>query len=285
MQKIAGNVREMVTLVSAFVRDLASRVKVAFSGVGGDLAIIGRAWLKLQSVVTTVIVEVAKRVLPILSGALGGFAEMVRGVIKVIAGLLSGDFKKAWQGAKLIVKGELDQIKAVVRGAWDALGPSLVSLGKFLVRKLLEGLQALPGKLKDAIVASIELAAENIPKLIGKALGGLGKAITAGIKAGFEKLNPFGDGLGSGDGLGMGMPVGRFGGGLKGARPSMAPVRGRGRAVRARGQQRPAPRRDHQQRQRLLPLHRRGARRRRQPGGMLAFFRYIKAPWRPGSPS
>jgi 3D (Asp-Asp-Asp) domain-containing protein len=68
MQKIAGNVRAMVTLVSAFVRDLASRVKVAFSGVGGDLAIIGRAWLKLQSVVTTVIVEVAKRVLPILSG-------------------------------------------------------------------------------------------------------------------------------------------------------------------------------------------------------------------------
>jgi hypothetical protein len=178
----------------------------------------------MQDKVSAAIGYVIREVLPKLGPALSALWDVIRGWVKVIAGILSGDWKKAWEGLKTVVRGQLNGLKAVLRAAWDVLGPAMISLAKFLNRKMIEGLAALPGLLKDALVEGIKLAARNVPKLIAAELKLLGKGITEGIKAGFGALNPFGDGFGKPFGDGAGIPA--FGGGLKGARPSMGPVAG-----------------------------------------------------------
>jgi 3D (Asp-Asp-Asp) domain-containing protein len=227
VNRFGRNARETFGRVKDFIVSLVDRAREEFGKMRADLSSIGRNLGKMAAAASDVVTYVAKRLLPRLAEAFGGLATVVRGVVKIIAGILSGDFSKAWEGAKLVVKGALTAIRAVIRGAWDVLGPAMVSLAKFLIRKLGDGLAALPGALKDALVAAIKFAARAVPRLIGAALKGLGGAITAGIKAGFGALNPF-KGIGDGDGyvgLGAALPA-AFGGGLHGANPAMAPFAG-----------------------------------------------------------
>jgi hypothetical protein len=150
-----------------------------------------------------------KAVWPSIRKIVEGVLDALGGVVQVFSGIFTGDFDRIWTGVKNIFKGGVKAVLGILGGIVKGAGAALSGLG---------------GVLKDAIVDSIKWAARNVPRLIGAALGGLGKAITAGIKAGFGKLNPFGDGLG--DGTGMALPGGAGlsgGNGLDGAKQIMAP--------------------------------------------------------------
>jgi TP901 family phage tail tape measure protein len=64
-------------------------------------------------------VQIAREVWSALTGSLGGFGQMFKGVFEIISGILTGDWKRVWDGFVDIVFGAL---KAILKLAAGSLG-------------------------------------------------------------------------------------------------------------------------------------------------------------------
>jgi hypothetical protein len=233
--------------------------------VGGVALAIGTAVREVVEHVFVPVMKVAlsvvKAVWPSIRKIVEGVLDALGGVVQVFSGIFTGDFDRIWTGVKNIFKGGVKAVLGILGGIVKGAGAAISGLG---------------GVLKDAIVDSIKWAARNVPKLIGAALGGLGKAITAGIKAGFGKLNPFGDGLGDGTAWPSraARPVRRERAGRREA--DHGAVREHGRPVRPAHELGRAARRDHLSGNVSWHSSGNAIDEAGSPAGMLGYFRYLK---------
>jgi phage-related protein len=79
-------------------------------------------------------------------GIVRGILNIIIGVIKVFTGLLTGNWSKAWEGVKQILKGAVGFIGTILRGLLSTAGAIIKGLGNVLVA----GVKAIPGLLKGA---------------------------------------------------------------------------------------------------------------------------------------
>jgi hypothetical protein len=158
---------------------------------------------------------------------LQGLGSTIRGLVRLVSGLLSGDWDKAWSGAKEAVRGAFKAISTFILTSGENLIKEMSTLGTKMVRGLLSGLSGIGHSLATAIGDGISWAVKNIPRAALDALKSFGGKVVGFFTGGA------GDGIGkalkkaTGDGLGA-MPSTAFSGGnsLMGARSSMAPVAG-----------------------------------------------------------
>jgi phage-related protein len=153
---------------------------------------------------------------PIISGLAG----TVRGLVRLVSGLLSGDWDKAWSGAKEAVRGALKAVGKYVATSVGNLAIEMATLGPKLTLGLLKGISNMGKALATGITRAINEAVRAVPGMVAGALGKLGGAITGAISGGLGKITGVGDGLGRGA-----LPSGgAFGGSLKGADPGLRPI-------------------------------------------------------------
>ena len=141
-ERIAKTARTAFNGIRKFVGDLGDRFRKVFggSGIGADIRGAIRVILDFVSRVQQVLVgTIVKRVLPALSGAFEGVLTVIRGVVRIISGILRGDFSKAWDGAKDVVRGAVKAIGSIAKG----LGGILLDAGKAAGRALLSGLKSV----------------------------------------------------------------------------------------------------------------------------------------------
>jgi hypothetical protein len=175
-----------------------------------------------QETLLPIIRRSVKAIGPILSG----LGNTIKGLVRLVSGLMSGDWDKAWSGAKETVRGSMKAIGTYIKASIGNLVVEMAALGPKLTLGLVKGLGNMGKALATGIARAVGEAARAVPGLAADALKGLGHAITDAIQNGLGRLNPFGDGLGSpsGDGMGMLFPsLGGFSGGLDGANAFMAP--------------------------------------------------------------
>jgi hypothetical protein len=135
-----------------------------------------------------------------------------------VSGLLSGNWSKAWSGAKEAASGAtraiVTLVKTMASNLWDlikGLGPKLVSL-------IVKGI----GNVGKAIAVGLGQGLGNLGHLILDKLKGAWDWVKSHLHLPSIKL-PFGIG-GDGPGRGASLPSGgAFGGSLMGARSSLAP--------------------------------------------------------------
>jgi phage-related protein len=76
-------------------------------------------------------------------GILEGIWQYIKGVVSLIAGLLTGNWQAAWNGAKEAVSGAINTIKAIVGGIYN--------IGRDLIQGLINGIKAGAGALMDSV--------------------------------------------------------------------------------------------------------------------------------------
>jgi TP901 family phage tail tape measure protein len=94
----------------------------AGAGVGAILANIAGAVIPVLTGAIELLsgaVQICREIWHALSGSLGGFGQMFMGVFEIISGVLTGDWKRVWDGFVDIVFGAT---KAILRLATGALG-------------------------------------------------------------------------------------------------------------------------------------------------------------------
>ena len=87
------------------------------SGIGRDLGKIVRAMRDFGGWVLKVASTIMDRALPGIEKAFRGLFTVIRGVVRLIAGVLTGDFGKAWDGVKDIFGGAITTVLGVLRAA------------------------------------------------------------------------------------------------------------------------------------------------------------------------
>ncbi|WP_191480128.1 tape measure protein [Nocardioides ochotonae] len=124
----------------------------------------------------------------------GGLMTVVAGVVSVISGLLHGDFSKAWQGIKDIVKGAINFVIGLIRVWWNI---GIINIFKKGALKLLgswkgawTALKKVPGLALKLAGKAVSLAIrllwhilKNGVKNIGKIWKGMGKLLSKVTKA------------------------------------------------------------------------------------------------------
>jgi hypothetical protein len=175
------------------------------------------------------LLPIVRRTVNAIKPILEGLISTVRGLVRLVSGLLSGNWSKAWSGAKEAVRGAWRVIKTVVSTGAQNLWDLVKDLGPKLVKAIVRGLANMGKALATGIFNGIKAAAKAVPGLAAAALKGIGGTILDGITGGLgggvsgaiKKL--VGDGIGKSAASGSLPSVGAFGGSLKGARSSLAP--------------------------------------------------------------
>lgn len=188
---------EVIPAVKKFAEDAKRYYNTDIKPVIEDLK---KAWESVDQIVVPI--------LELIGREIARMAERIRIAVGIVAALLSGDFKGAWEGAKELVGSVLESIKDVIDTFGRDVGPKLLEIGKAAIQKLLDGLYEmvntwvipfftnLPGRVIDAIgdIGSklYELGRQAIQKFIdglksipvpnpvdwiGDAAGGLGGAV------------------------------------------------------------------------------------------------------------
>jgi hypothetical protein len=161
----------------------------------------------VKAVIENVLIPAFKILLPAVRGTVAGILEVLRGLVRIVSGVLTGDWRKAWEGVKDVVRGTLRGVVSLVKGSARLLLAAAEGTGKAVTKGIMSGL----GNLGHLLLAKVK---DAIGWVAGK-VGGLGSSIG-------KKLNPFGDGIGKPAG-GMLPSGGAFGGSLMGAQSSLRP--------------------------------------------------------------
>jgi hypothetical protein len=155
------------------------------------------------------ILATATRIWGLISEYIGNALEIVRALFATFKALFSGDWDAMWDGILDVVRGLGTQLKLVFTIAWDVFKTSfrlafegLKILARVALDLLVDGVKALPGLMKTALVegvpamaqAGLDLAqalwdaiedkVKGIPGMIGGFLKGIGGSVLGAVGIG-----------------------------------------------------------------------------------------------------
>ena len=168
----------------------------------------------VRAAIEGVVLPVVRRMLPGIKTAFSGAAETIKGAVRIITGVLTLDFKRAWDGVKTIFGGGLKTAAGVLRAGTAPIREAASKVG-----------DAIGGGLKRGVGKAVEWLAARLQDLIdlynatvGRITGQIGKSK---FKSPLGSIEDFAAQI---QGAGSGIPAGKKAtGGLIG---SMAGPRG-----------------------------------------------------------
>jgi TP901 family phage tail tape measure protein len=135
--------KALITFFAPAISFIVSALKIlAGVFVGTILPLFLRVGQIVAQVFGKTIVAVFTAAIGIIRGAL----NIIIGIIKIFTGLLTGNWSKAWEGVKQVLRGVVGVIGSLLRGLLSTAGAILKGLGQIL----LAGIKAIPGLLKGA---------------------------------------------------------------------------------------------------------------------------------------
>ena len=133
LRSIGRTIADLARTWVRYVGQIGSAFKDVFggdSGMGRDIRNIVTQLLTISDAMLKVFNAVVKRVLPGIIDAFRGFAQMIRGVVRIVSGILSGDFGKAWKGVKDIFSGAFKTIVGLFKAATKPIRDAVGGLGR-----------------------------------------------------------------------------------------------------------------------------------------------------------
>lgn len=159
---LSGDARTHFGVLADIVREVASIVRALWGRFGGQIVTVTRsAWQTIRKVII-------------------GALTIVRGVVKVVSGLIKGDWGKVWSGIKDILRGALQIVIALVKNAANIL-KAVWKAAWGVIRDLLK---TAWGGIKGAVSAGADRVVDVMSGLKDRIVNALkalpGKAISMG---------------------------------------------------------------------------------------------------------
>jgi TP901 family phage tail tape measure protein len=178
-------------------KELKDELGPALDDLGPAFDEIGDA-IKDLTPVWKILGEVVLSTMRVMIVSIKAFADILAGTIKVISGLLHGDFGQAWEGAKQIVSGFADYFKALLQsGVLGLLGQMVgpiktaaTNLGKAIYDGIVAGVSALAGFISTT-TGAIASALTSAVGAVRSAATSVGRAIYDGVVAGVTGIGAF----------------------------------------------------------------------------------------------
>lgn len=175
---LAPYVKAALTGIASFIGSIARQIgnfwKQNGAAITQAIHNIGVVMNAVFKVLMPIIAAIVKSVWGNIKGVITGALTVIGGVVKVFAGLFSGNFKEMWSGVKDIFSGG-------VKFVWN-----LINL--WFVGKMLKGIKAVGTGIKN-IFKSMWAGIKSLWSSSGKWLDNLTDKISGWIKNGFKSLS------------------------------------------------------------------------------------------------
>jgi hypothetical protein len=217
VRSASGAVKDAYGAMVGAVRNFARNNREDIDAVVKAVRTLGRF---VKNIFEDVLIPVFKRLLPVIKGVVEGILLQLRGLIRIVTGIITGDWKRVWDGAKDIVTGLLKRVKAVfidlplaILDGLGEVGKAGARIGGRIVGSIMRGIGNLGHKLLNKITGAFGWVKDKLGD-VGGFFSGIGKGIAGAVN----------DGVGKPGGP-LALPQGgAFGGNLYGARPEMRPI-------------------------------------------------------------
>ena len=170
--KVCGNVIDAIVPVIRGLMDVIGNL-VKKSQESGTF--INKVWNSIQTIIQSAI-------------------KIITGVLDVFSGLLTGDWKKLWNGIKDIVSGIWETIKSLIKIALDAvigiikgIATALFNAAKFVFNKVLEGFKKIWESISTWVSEKFNSIVDTV-KGIGTSLFDAGKSILTSLWDGMKSI-------------------------------------------------------------------------------------------------
>lgn len=189
-----GAVILMLVALAAKIAALFNPITLIIGGLALLVAAFYHAWQNSETfrdVMTTVfeaIREIITRVMDVVRPVIQGLVDTFQGVVRLIRGLVNGDFKEVLGGLKDIFLGVISTVVAqflalprlllgALRTGLSKIGGALKNFGRGIVRRIIDGIKGAVGGIGSAILGAIP-----------------GAGAIGGLISGVKNILPFADG-------------------------------------------------------------------------------------------
>ena len=190
---------EALTAVASFIQQKLAQIQGFWNANGAQiLKAVHNVWDFISPIVQSsmgAVVAVIKSAWGIIKAVISGSLDIIMGLIKVFAGLFTGDLSKMWEGVKQIFSGSLKIIKGVISGAFSAIigvVSSWASGFKGLISNAWGVVKSLFSSGKNAvvgIVGSLKDSASSIFSKMKNSIVNIAKALWDNVKSVFNSMN------------------------------------------------------------------------------------------------
>lgn len=170
--QIEATIRPIIEQIVALVEEKWPQIRDTIVSVLETLEVVFAGWVELISTLWnnfgTYILDFISTTWDAIFRVIGGALEMIRGIVELVLGIITGDWSRAWEGLKMILSGAwdviagifemalarvelvirigLDILKAVFSGAWDAIKSTLSGA----LDGIVDFFSKLPGRMARA---------------------------------------------------------------------------------------------------------------------------------------
>lgn len=116
------------------------------------------------------IMDIVKGIWDVISSVISGAMDIIFGIIKVVLGLLTGNWKQVWNGLGTIIKGAWTIIKGAVSGLLDIIKGLLggfvtqtKNAGKAIANGVMEGIESVWGSIKKRFEGMLQDLRNMLP--------------------------------------------------------------------------------------------------------------------------
>ena len=169
----------MLMAVAAKIAALFNPITLIIIAIAALAAGLHYAWNNFETFrdVVTKVFEVVKTIVEIaikfVMGYFHALKDIITGFIKIIQGVFTGDLGKIMDGFKDLFSGAIsfviNMFIGMPKAIFDVVGPKLLSLGKDLVGKIVDGIKSAASSIGSAILDAIPGGG-----IIGGAVGKIG---------------------------------------------------------------------------------------------------------------
>lgn len=166
----------LVSAISARFMDLVGIVRTVIAALS---PILGPVLLNVLSIAIDGVAGAVKAIGQIFRGLL----TVIKGIVQLLTGILTGDFGQMWAGIKTIFSGALTALVGLVRAQFNAIA----TLGRIAMVLLGAGIKAGLGLVKAAVMAVVKGAIAVVKAYVNlyRAAGALYiRALTVAFRAG-----------------------------------------------------------------------------------------------------
>jgi phage-related protein len=170
----AGDIVEklipVLTDLVAFIRTNWPKIREIIENVTNDIRALWKQW-------GDEIMAVVRFVFPVVQKMIENTLKIIQGIVDVVMGVLTGDWRRAWEGIKGIVEGVWAAIKLMVETAGTVLKTAALAVGTKIKDGVIDGVKGLAGAVWDLVKLIWEKYLE-----MGEAIRGWGRSVGTWIK-------------------------------------------------------------------------------------------------------
>lgn len=170
--RVLGSLREAFEKLTKKIQEKAPKIEGIFRGIGEIIAEVWEFIEPYAEIAMQLWEETFSYIADIVADTLGFVIDIIYGLVEFLAGVMTGDWERAWNGISGIFDSSMDYMIGLAKSVKSAFNSIFSGIAKIVT-----------GIFKDVIVPGVKKSINGLIGLINGMVSGIVSGINAAIRA------------------------------------------------------------------------------------------------------